>query len=178
MITTITSSDSLLILPIGVSGSGKSTLYKNINIVFPDVEFQYHSMDALRLEWYSEIYSEAFELACQDKQFESKVKDHFRQLLENNKSIYVDNMNLTVKRRKFYINAAKEKGYKSIACLMTTGLSECIVRQEYRNDKKLEKSIVENQFRALTIPSADEVDYLWNVPDVPPNTLRSFMDHK
>jgi predicted kinase len=140
---------------IGPSGSGKTTK------VMGNVEPQYiHSMDTLRHEWYdAEDYHNAFVKSCEDSDFENKVRQHFTKMIkENLPYIFVDNTNLTKKRRSFYINAAKQHGYNVKAILFQNSINTLIERMDSRDDKKVPASVIINQYNKLQLPSFGEFD--------------------
>lgn len=140
---------------IGASGSGKTTK------VLDNVEPQYiHSMDTLRHEWYdTEDYHNAFVKSCEDSDFENKVKQHFNQMVSKKLPyIFVDNTNLTKKRRAFYINTARQHKYNVKAILFQNSINTLIERMDSRDDKKVPASVVINQYNKLQLPSFGEFD--------------------
>lgn len=142
-----------LIIPIGASGSGKSTMSKGL---FTAAEP--YSWDALRLEWYSSDYDEAFRLSCEDKQFMSKVNGEFSRRVKTGQSIFVDNTNLSAKRRRFFVDQARRGGYHTTAVLMPVALQTVQDRQSTRTDKVVPANVVEQQYLHLQVPQFDEFD--------------------
>lgn len=146
--------DKILLVPIAVSGSGKSTFFKTLG---NDIE--HYSLDELREKWYpSETYVESFELACADKQFMSKVHAEFIKLLKTGKSIYVDEMNLSKKRRGFVVTEARKKGYTVIAVTFPISVNRLIHQQENRTDKVISRDIYSSMYQRLQQPSYGEFD--------------------
>lgn len=138
----------VLFMPIAASGSGKSTFFKNYHLDGQLI----HSMDLLRLEWYGDDPEQAFQAACKDKTFESKVKESFKELLKEGKTIFVDNTNLGKKRRAFYITEARRAGFFIIGILMPVSLDEILDRQGLRGDKSIPKDAVIRHYNTLQMP--------------------------
>ena len=157
----------ILFMPIATSGAGKSTFIKKNK--FDD--HVVHSMDNLRLQWYApddgkmhkldDLYRVAFEESCKDKQFESKVKDSFRELVKTGQTIFVDNTNASKKRRAFYIDESRRAGYFIIGILLPISLDEAMSRQESRHDKSVPEDAVVRIYNSMQMPHIGaEVDSL------------------
>jgi len=144
-----------LVIPIGASGSGKSTLYNQLCS-----KSHLYSWDALRLEWYSSDYNEAFKLSCDDKKFMSKVNAEFSRLLKTGDDIYIDNTNTSAKRRRFFTTEARRKGYHVVALLMPAALQTVIDRQTTRSDKSVPANAVERQYFNVQMPQFGEFDQI------------------
>lgn len=143
-----------LIMPIGPSGSGKTTLRNDL----PYDDVQVFSLDDLRLELYGNDYSEAFKKSTEDKQFNQKAQQRFVSLLKQNNNVYVDNTNLSKKRRKMYLTEAKRKGFKTVAYLFMVDKDTLVKRQENRKDKQIPLNVSYQQFDKLQYPSYGEFD--------------------
>ncbi|MGZ8924267.1 MAG: AAA family ATPase [Nitrososphaeraceae archaeon] len=144
-----------LYVAIGPSGSGKSTVYNKLKAKNPNLGL--YSWDALRHEFYDEAdYARAWELSARDPNFKHKVEHRFQQLLDSKSDIYVDNTNLTPKRRKPLINKAKELGYRVIAITFDVNLKTLIARQTTRGDKNVPADAVTQQFNSLRMPTSVE----------------------
>lgn len=160
-IDNILSSAPLLILPIGPSGAGKSTLCaewvedvsaSNINIF---------SLDSLRHELYDPIdYNSAWQQSVDDNTFQSKANQRFMELVKQNKNLFVDNTNLGLKRRSFYISEARKRGYRIIAVVLLSDINTLLHRQRTRADKSVPTSAVRQQYMSMYVPSIGEVDYI------------------
>ena len=142
-----------LIIPIGPSGCGKSTLHKGLF-----TKAISYSWDALRLEWYSSDYEEAFRLSCDDKQFMSKVNAEFSRRVKAGESIYGDNTNTSAKRRRFFTDQARRAGYHTTAVLMPSMLETVVERQSTRPDKSVPANAVERQYFNVQMPQLGEFD--------------------
>ena len=143
---------------IGPSGSGKSTISTHL-IDVENEEISYYSFDDLRLKWYNpDNYHEAWLESTQDNQFTNKVRKEFDRLLTLEKSIIVDNTNLTRKSRKWFIKKAKESGYETIGIVFDVPLQTLIDRQYTRSDKCVPSQAVIRQYTDLQYPSLDEFD--------------------
>lgn len=142
---------SLYIL-IGASGCGKSTYTKQLHIE------NIYSLDSLRLQWYGDNYKESFDMSISDNTFTSRAQKNFKDMLTYGKDIVVDNTNVSTKRRKFYIDAASNKGYKTVAVVFPTSLQNVLDRQHTRGDKNVPSSAVISQYMSTQQPSIGEVD--------------------
>lgn len=149
----------ILYIAIGVSGAGKSTTFKKLKE--KDPELNHFSWDALRLQWYGDDYAKAWERSCQDRSFKKKADKVFESLLAEGRSIYVDNTNLTVKRRKPMIEAAKKLGYQVVAIMFDIDLKTAIARQTTRGDKYVNAGAVKQQFESLQPPAWQEFDKVY-----------------
>lgn len=146
-------------IPIGASGSGKSTFLKKLRTENPDRQIDSFSFDDLRHQWYDqENYARAFRLSTEDKEFNNKAYAVFRQMIKSGNDIYVDNTNLTVKRRKFYIDIARRAGYRVVGIEMPVDLETIIARQQTRGDKNVKADAVRDQYDRLERPAAGEFD--------------------
>ena len=147
--------EKILYMAVGPSGSGKSTVFNKLKKKNPTLEL--YSWDALRHEFYdADDYSRAFELSCRDKGFKKKIDDRFNELLVKYNDIYVDNTNLTPKRRKPLIDAAKQHGYKVIAITFDVSLKTLLERQQTRGDKCVPNNVVVDQFNNYRSPTFSE----------------------
>lgn len=155
-------SEQILYVAIGPSGSGKSTVFNKLKEKNPDLAL--FSWDALRLEWYDDgsgDYSKAWEKSCKDRKFQEKASAVLAQLIVEGKSIYIDNTNLTVKRRRPYIEAAKACGYTTIGITFDVDLKTLIARQTTRGDKYVNEGAVKQQFNSLQSPVWKEFDKVY-----------------
>ena len=156
-----------LILPVGVSGAGKSTLQPQFST------HEHYSWDDLRLELYltdeekeligtevdmSTAYGATFKRSCEDKNFSKKINSRFMELIRAEKDIYVDNTNLSKKRRRFFVQEARRKGYFIQAILLPASIETVLNRQQSRPDKTVPLDAVMNQYMSLQYPSFGEVD--------------------
>ena len=147
----------VLYVPIGASGSGKSTYLKKLRDVDPDILS--FSFDDLRHEWYDkEDYGRAWRLSTEDKEFNNKAYAVFREMIKSGHDIYVDNTNLTVKRRSFYIRLAKQNGYKTVGIEMPVDVETIVARQKTRGDKNVKEDAVRDQYARLQPPADGEFD--------------------
>lgn len=149
----------ILYVAIGPSGSGKSTVLQKLRRKNPNIA--HFSWDALRLEWYdSTDYSKAFELSCLDKTFKLKADAYFQKLIHERppRDVYIDNTNLTMKRRRPFIETAKRLGYKTVAITFNIDLKTLISRQTTRPDKYVPEDAVIKQYNNLQPPGWQEFD--------------------
>lgn len=148
-----------LIMPIAPSGAGKSTYLAKIKEAIPDI--QVFSLDALRLEFYDpNNYAKAYQGSVDDKNFETRANARYHEMLKEGTSIYVDNTNLSAKRRKFYLQASRKYGYSTTAVLMPVGLDVVLERQKTRGDKTVPKEAVIRQYKSLQVPQIGEFDFI------------------
>lgn len=150
--------DLTLYVPIAASGSGKSTYYKQLVAEQGPVES--YSLDSLRHEWYHATdYALAYGGAVDDPKFEQKARDRFTEVIkQHHKNVYVDNTNLSAKRRKFYLELAKANGYHTVAVMLPVALSTIIDRQQLRTDKTVPASAVKQHYFSLQMPLLGEFD--------------------
>lgn len=148
-------------IPIAPSGAGKSTFRSNLYI--PET-MEVHSLDDLRLKFYGNDYSEAYLKSVNDSDFSNKVQKDFIEKVKTGKTLYIDNTNLSRKRRRFYITEARKRGYWIIAVLFPVSLKTVVSRQFTRQDKNVPDDAVYSQYYALQAPSLGEVDEIRTVP--------------
>ena len=146
-----------LVIPISQAGSGKSTLFKKLlnmdHYLNPTgATFYSHSMDTIRAERYGPDDDVAFKLSTNDPEFSSAVQKNFIDLVRDNKSVYVDNTNLSIKRRNFYIAEAKKRGYDITAILIPLSLAESIERNGSRTNKFIPSKVIIDQYMSLSMP--------------------------
>lgn len=152
-----TKRNPILYVPIAASGSGKSTYLRQLREDNPNILS--FSFDDLRHEWYDkEDYGRAFQLSTEDKEFNNKAYKVFRDMVKTGKDIYVDNTNLTAKRRAFYIQEAKRRGYRTVGIEMPVDVETIVARQKTRGDKNVKESAVRDQFARLERPKDGEFD--------------------
>lgn len=154
----MTTLNKFLICPIGASGSGKSTISKEL--IKANSNIKIFSFDTLRLEWYDpNDYAKAWKMSTEDKQFGEKTNKYFIELVKSGQSIFVDNTNLTPKRRKFYIQESVKNGYKTIGFTFNeVSLETLIERQSTRGDKCVPEGAVRQQYNSMVPPQFDEFD--------------------
>jgi len=145
----------VMIMPIAASGSGKSTLQQTNAFPF---DMEHYSLDLLRTKWYGDDYNVAFKRSCEDKKFISNAQREFINLLKDGKNIFVDNTNTSAKRRKFYINEARRRGYRVVAVLLPVDLQTIISRQQTRHDKEVPAEAVRRQYMNLSYPNVGDFD--------------------
>lgn len=152
-----------LYVPIGVSGSGKTTLRNKLQET--NTTMQVFSLDVLRHLWYDkEDYAKAWEMSVQDKSFFSRSQKDFAEKINTGLDVFVDNTNLTPKSRRFCVQEAKKRGYKTIAILFPSITLELLIsRQTTRGDKNVPETAVRQQYNSLTSPLDGEFDEVWNV---------------
>jgi len=142
-----------LYVPVGTSGSGKSTFFDK---ELTTLDVVVHSMDQLRLELYSNDPAIAFKESCDDPEFSSKVMRDFVSKIKDGGSMYIDNTNLSAKRRRVYLTEADRRGYHTCAQLFRVPLDTLKSRRITRDDKQLPESSVVNQYYGLSYPLIGE----------------------
>lgn len=148
-------SEKTLFLPIGASGCGKSTLFNKLS---KDFDLIHYSWDNLRLEWYSENYSKAYQMSVDDPHFNARYMKVFKEAILTGKNIYVDNTNLSRKRRRPWITDARKHGYNVVAYVFPIALDAVIKRQKSRTDKEVPADAVRQHYMTLQCPLYGEVD--------------------
>ena len=146
-----------LYIPIGPSGCGKSTHFKRLKK--SDENLAFYSWDDLRMKWYNEYdYQDAYNKSVEDNQFGSKVMKEFSAHLKTRASIYVDNTNLSRRRRRPYIDDARKAGYYVIASVFPIALDTVLKRQHTRGDKNVPEVAVRQHYMSLQCPLYGEFD--------------------
>lgn len=146
-------------LAIGASGSGKSTYLNKLRVDNPEKTILLYSWDDLRHRWYDSVdYGNAYRLSSLDNQFKTKAREQFEVMLETRQDIYVDNTNLTVERRSYYIKEAKLHGYRTVGIEMPVNIETILARQHTRDDKTIKADVVIEQFNKLQRPAPNEFD--------------------
>lgn len=169
----------VLYMPIGASGTGKSTFIDNMRNRAQQIEetIDVFSWDALRLDWYitdaeyqmlaydqlstKEMYRSAFERQIADKEFNRKANQYFIEMVKTGNSLVVDNTNLSKKRRRFFVDQARNHGYHIVAVLMPIALQTVLDRQSSRVDKSVPLDAVRQHYMSLQLPEYGEVDDVW-----------------
>ena len=155
-------SQRYLIVPIGPSGSGKSTLFNTLQDKYPDLKS--FSWDTLRHEWYDpKDYSRAWQLASKDKTFYDKALNQFRQMVRNGDNIYVDNINISPKSRRQFVEVAKSADYRTVAYVLEFDMDTLLERQRQRADKFVPVDAVQRQAASVIRPISGEFDEVHNV---------------
>ena len=122
------------------------------------------SLDTLRHEWYDpHDYHKAWKASTEDPGFLARSKEYYFDLLDHNKDIFVDNTNLSPKVRRFYIEMAKAKGYRTIAYVFDVPIETLLARQHTRGDKKVPEDAVRRQHKSFTRPLDGEFDQVIEV---------------
>lgn len=148
--------EKTLILPIGPSGCGKSTLFKRMKKA--NSELIHYSWDTLRLEWYDPDYSKAYKMSVDDPHFNARYMKVFKEHILTGKSIFVDNTNLSRKRRRPWITDARKHGYNVVAFIMPHTIDTVLKRQKSRDDKDVPADAVRQHYMTLQCPLYGEVD--------------------
>ena len=149
---------------IGASGSGKSTFTMTLDYDKTTV----YSWDQLRMDYYldkderklpaQEQYRIAFEKSTKDKEFNSKVNKEYIERLKTGKDVVIDNTNGSNKRRRFFIQEARQRGYAVVAVLFPIELDTLIARQDIRPDKTVPEEAVRRQYMNLQYPFYGDFD--------------------
>lgn len=168
-----TPSYPFMIMPIGASGSGKSNFWNHLG--WPGTEEinveNYISLDKLRCDWYdADDYANAYKKSVADKGFSGKAQRAYIELLKEGKGVYVDNTNLSRKRRRFYVTEARNRGYYTIAVLFPVDLSTVLERQKSRTDKTVPGYAVEQHYNSLQLPMYGEFDEVLVIDSNLPNS--------
>lgn len=144
-------------MAIAPSGAGKSTLFRKLKANNP--QLQLFSLDALRHEWYdAQDYKKAWEAAAADPEFKNKANQRFMDMIKERKELFIDNTNLTPKRRRFYLDTARRAGYQTIGYTFNVDLPTLIARQATRGDKNVPEEAVRSQYQSLVPPRTGEFD--------------------
>lgn len=147
----------ILVMPIAQSGAGKSTTWDRLKTRDPSLfqerpRFKRCSMDIVRTELYGTDYEKAFKASTEDKNFMKHVQHDFITLVRNASNIYVDNTNLSAKRRNFYITEARRRDYKICAFLYPMSIQNAVTQNSKRTDKKIPHDVVIRQYMSMSMP--------------------------
>lgn len=146
-----------VVLLCGPSGSGKSSTILKHDL--PD--HGVHSMDILRLKLYNtDNYEQAFKHSQEDKKFNDKVANDFHQHLARHDLVFVDNTNLTRKRRGMYLAAAKRRRVEAIVFLNSLDVlhQRCKKRESQDPTKVIPRRVLTQQYYSFQVPLVGEVD--------------------
>lgn len=160
-VTIVDHSQPFAIMPIAPSGAGKSTYLKKLRDEGRKVEV--FSLDLLRHEFYHQTdYEKAYEGSVKDKSFESRANARFhrvaKEAAESGHDLYIDNTNLSAKRRKWYLDIVRKHGFQTRAVLMPASLNVLLERQKTRGDKTVPDNAVKMQYKSLQTPMMGEFD--------------------
>lgn len=150
--------EKTLIMPIAPSGAGKSSLLAKLWRQYPGIH--HYSWDKLRLEWYDSDYSKAYKMSVEDSSFNAKYMKEFKTQVLAGKTIYVDNTNLSRKRRRPFIDDARKHGYNVIGYVFPIALETLFHRQKTRGDKNVPAEAVRQHYMVLQGPLYGEFDYI------------------
>lgn len=151
-------------MPIAPSGAGKSTFLKHLKeSKGEDFKIDVFSLDLLRHEFYHATdYKLAYEGSVNDKSFEARANARFHAMIkkaaENGTNLYIDNTNLSAKRRKWYLTIAKKHSFNTTAVVMPVALDTLLARQKTRGDKVVPEAAVRQQYKSLQSPNLGEFD--------------------
>ena len=147
----------LMFVPIGASGSGKSTFFNEYIKPMPGRTFQKFSLDDLRHEFYNQTdYADAYAQSAEDNTFAAKANERFMSFVKQGVDLYIDNTNLSKKRRAFYVSEAKKRGYIVTAVYFINPIDTLISRQTTRTDKNVPVDSVRRQYMSVQTPSIGE----------------------
>lgn len=156
---------SVMYIAIGPSGSGKSTLFRKLQDKDPSLRA--FSLDMLRHEWYDPTnYAAAWKASTEDKDFANKANERFMEMVEEGDNLFIDNTNLTPKRRRFYIEQARKRGYHVVGIVFNVDLDTLIARQKTRGDKNVPEQAIRQQLRSMVGPVIGEFDEVMSAEDV------------
>jgi gluconate kinase len=162
--------DKRVCILIGVSGSGKTTMRNELEENYCYVT---HSWDDLRLEFFKEkggassknyadsaaFYDAAHAFADEHaSDFGTYVDRHYVNLLNHHDSVLVDNLNLSAKRRRRFIDIARKKGFSVNATLLPVSLANLHERADVRTDHKVPHDRISSMFWTLQQPTLGEFD--------------------
>ena len=150
-----------LYMPIAASNSGKSTWINGLNF-----NGHIHSWDQFRFDWYDpNDYRNAFTLSCADDKFADKARKIFIDQVRSGEDIIVDNTNLRPKQRLFFIDAARQRGYRVNAVLFPVSIQIILERSRTRTHQHVPEDVVLRQYMSLIPPSYGEFDNIEVIGD-------------
>ncbi len=146
-----------LIMPVGPSGCGKSSLYKKLSKVH---KLHHYSWDVLRLEWYDSDYKKAYQMSVDDPHFNARYMKEFKTQILTGQNIFIDNTNLSRKRRRPFIDDARKHGYNVLGYVFPIELETLYKRQKTRGDKDVPQDAVKQHYMSLQCPLYGEFDHV------------------
>lgn len=154
--------------PIAPSGAGKSTYLKKLEAEAAEHgrTIEVFSLDRLRHEFYdADDYAKAFEKSVADKSFEARANARFHEIVKkaatsDSIDLYIDNTNLSAKRRKWYLDVVRKQGFATTAVMMPVSLNVLLERQKTRGDKTVPDAAVKQQYKSLQSPMLGEFDLI------------------
>lgn len=141
-----------MVMLCGPSGSGKSTYLKtcigedDILVNEDDYRLEYAeaSFSQEELETYKQLDVKArYDMAWKfchlnkDSQYDKFAKAKFEAVLGTGKKIYLDRTNQSRKNRSYWVNTARQKGYRIVAVEFWVPEAELVARQILRPEKKV-----------------------------------------
>ena len=164
----LTHDDLLMVMPVAPSGAGKSTLYHAFY-----QKLQHFSLDeerlafgAANLELPDDLDAPTRYSACwgycsdHKADFNRHWQARFVEIVKGKSSVFVDNTNLSRKSRRFFLDQADRRGYKTKAVLLPITEREAHARQSSRPDKTVPHGSVNQQYNALQLPWYGEFDFI------------------
>lgn len=144
-----------LVVLIGASGSGKSSFFAT-DLLGTAV----HSWDDIRQKSYGDDSEEAFRLSCDDPLFKRNCNAEFMKLISSGVDLVVDNVNVSTRRRRFFIDEARKRGYFVKAYLFPAALSTLVDRQLTRTNGRVPASSVTQQYNQTQMPGYLDFDWI------------------
>lgn len=161
-VDTLPTNNRAVYVLIGAPCSGKSSKVEELKGVIRSTGscWEIVSMDQCRLNWYgTDNYSEAFEAACADPEFDKRVMAKYMNALRQGWSVILDNTNTSAKARRKWLEPARAKGYKLIAVTFPSTLEQLIHRQTMvRKDKDIPIHVIERMYNNTAMPLLSDFD--------------------
>ncbi len=156
----------ILYMPIGPSGCGKTSFYNHLNNLRPNEPMiRIFSFDHLRFEYYSAYaggftkdYQDVHMASVMDPNFIPRAKERFWSMIETGGDIYVDNVNLTIENREYFLHLARTYGYWTKVLIFPISMQTLMTRNASRLDKSIPVPVVENQANKIEYPHMGEFD--------------------
>ena len=142
-------------MPVAPSGAGKSTYLSQLRTLYPDINV--FSLDLLRHEFYDTVdYLKAYTASVEDPTFSARATARFHAQVKEHRPMYIDNTNLSAKRRRMYLDAAIKNNYNTQAVLMPISLTTLLNRRTTRQDKTIPLNAVIQHYNSLQTPTLGE----------------------
>lgn len=149
-----------LIMLKGLPASGKSTYARTLLAEYPDTHKRVNK-DDLRAMLDNGKWSKS------NEEFVLKVRDLIIiEALKNNKTIIVDDTNLSLKHEANLRAIAATSGAKFVEKIFDTPLEECIERDLARGDKAVGKKVVYDMYNRYLRPPYDAPKYDANLDHI------------
>ena len=142
---------------VGLPASGKSTIAKEISIKENAV---IHASDDLR----EELFKDVNENNKNDQLFK-ELHRRIKQDLSKGKNVIYDATNISMKKRKAFIEELKDIDCKKLCLFVVTPYEKCLEQNQNR-ERKVPDLVIEKMYKNIQIPQLyegwDDIELIYN----------------